>query len=164
MAVSSRARNSWSCTTQAHTRPGEQRCLGGYIARPITLHISSSQADFDLTALWERKLDMALQLAFPRMFFTSAYASPPCPCLVDRATDTMVLFRPSGEKQFQVEVRSNPVVWEQVKATYQQWATSGKPDVTAYQFHVDENGNQQVVLPISGRATKPSTWTIAQPR
>lgn len=75
----------------------------------------------------------------------------------------MLLFRPCGEKQFQVEVRGNPALWEQVKATYQQWVTSGQPDVTAYQFHVSENGNQQIVLPSFGGATKLSTWTISQP-
>lgn len=149
---------------EAGTYPPRRATLvGQYIARPVMVQHLGTRADFNLSALWERKLDMALQLAFPQMFFTSAYVSPACPCLIDRTTDTMLLFRPTGEEQFQVEVRGESSLWEQVKATYQQWVAAGQPDVTAYQVQIDADGKQQVILPSFGRATEMTTWVIYEP-
>lgn len=144
---------------EAGTYPRRRATLvGQYITRPVTMQQSCTRADFDLSVLWERMLDVALQLAFPQMFFTSAYVNPPCPCLIDRATDTMLLLRPTGEEQFQVEVRGEPSLWEQVKATYHQWVDSGRPDVTAYHVQIDACGKQQVLLPSFSGSTETSTW------
>jgi protein-L-isoaspartate O-methyltransferase len=146
---------------EAGTYPPRRAALvGQYIARPVTMRQSCTRADFDLSVLWERVLDVALQLSFPQMSFTSAYVNPPCPCLIDRATDTMLLLRPTGEEQFQVEIRGDPSLWEQVKATYHQWVACGRPDVTAYRVQIDACGKQQVILPSFSGSTETYTWML----
>jgi protein-L-isoaspartate(D-aspartate) O-methyltransferase len=135
--------------------------VGQYLPRPITQEQSATRAEFDLSLLWDRRLDFALQLAFPQMSFASVYVNPMCPCLIDRASDTMLLFRPSREEHFQVEVRGDPHLWEQVAAVYHQWVGLGQPDVGAYHLHIDAGGKQVVTLaPSPGRKSIPS-WVLS---
>ena len=137
--------------------------VGSYLPRPITACAASTRAQFDLSLLWDRRLDFALQLAFPHMFFASVFVNPMCPCLIDLASDTMLLFRPTGDEHFQVEVRGDPQVWEQVLIVYQQWVELGQPDVSAYHLHIDPQGKQIVTLtPSSERSGTPS-WPIFEP-
>lgn len=136
--------------------------VGYYLAREVSMRATFSRADFDLSVLWERTLDFALQLAFPQMSFASAYANPPCPCLIDRASDTMLLLRPTGGEEFQVEVRGDPQVWEQVKVTYHQWIACGRPDVTAYHVQVDPCGKQRIVLPTFAGSTGTAEWVLSE--
>ncbi len=136
--------------------------LGRYLPRPITAQTESCCAVFDLALLWDRRLHFALQLAFPTMSFASVYANPMCPCLMDLASDTMLLFRPTDEERFQVEVRGDPRLWEQVLELYQQWMKGGQPEVKAYDLHIDAEGNQVVRLtPAAGRRATLS-WVLSQ--
>lgn len=138
--------------------------LGQYIARPVlTQPQSITRADFDLTLLWERQLDFVLQLSFPQMIFTSAYANPICPCLIDLATETMLLFRPQGDGQWHVEVRGDPYLWERVLSAYRQWVAVGCPDVTAYHLDIDACGIQTVALTSPLCQTSTSTWVLYSP-
>ncbi len=136
--------------------------VGQYLTRPITTQQFITRSDFDLSALWERQLDFALQLAFPRMSFASVYMNPACPCLIDLAADTMLLFRPTGDEQWQVEVRGDVCVFEQVLATYRQWVMLGRPDVTAYHLHIDPCGKQMVTVPISSDQAMAPEWVLAE--
>lgn len=120
--------------------------VGQYIARPITLEQAATHADVDLSALWERRLDVALQLAFPQMSFASVGVKPMCPCLIDQESETMLLFRPTGETSFQVEVRGEPSLWERVLAVYRQWLQFGQPDITAYTLSINTQGKQTITL------------------
>ena len=120
--------------------------VGQYVPRPITAHVESRRTEFDFSLLWDRRLDFALQLAFPQMSFASVYVNPMCPCLIDRASDTMLLFRPTDEERFQVEVRGVSALWDRVLAVYRQWMGLGQPGVNAYHLHIDTEGNQVVTL------------------
>jgi protein-L-isoaspartate(D-aspartate) O-methyltransferase len=141
--------------------PRRRACLvGQYIARPLSAQMASRQSEFDLTLLWDHRLHFALQLAFPRMSFASVYVDPLCPCLLDRACDTMLLFRPTGEEEFQVEVRGDPCLWERVLTIYQQWMRLGRPGVQAYRLSIDAEGKQNVLL--AGWSEQPGgcVWSL----
>lgn len=120
--------------------------VGQYLARPVSARQPVTRAEFDASLLWDRHLDFALQLAFPQLSFASVSMNPMCPCLIDLASDTMVLFRPVGDEQFQVEVRGDLQTWEQVLTTYHQWIELGRPDVSAYHLHITAQGQQVVTL------------------
>jgi protein-L-isoaspartate(D-aspartate) O-methyltransferase len=134
--------------------------VGRYIGRPITAQTESCRADFDLSLLWDRRLNFALQLAFPRMSFASVYVNPLCPCLMDLASDTMLLFRPTNDEHFQVEVRGDPQMWDRVLAVYRQWVGLGYPDVRAYQLQIDAEGNQVVTLAPSPEQHRTPSWVL----
>ena len=136
--------------------------VGQYLPRTITARASGTRADFDLSLLWDRRLDFALQLAFPQMSFASVYVNPMCPCLIDRASDTMLLFRPTGEEHFQVEMRGDPHLWERVLTAYQQWVGLGRPDVRAYHLHIDVGGKQVVTLASSPERRETPTWVLSE--
>jgi protein-L-isoaspartate(D-aspartate) O-methyltransferase len=136
--------------------------VGRYLPRPITAQTESCCAVFDLALLWDRRLHFALQLVFPAMSFASVYANPMCPCLMDLASDTMLLFRPTDEERFQVEVRGDPHLWEQVLAVYQQWMKLGQPEVKAYELHIDAEGNQVVTLAPSAGRRATRSWVLFQ--
>lgn len=151
--------------TGLYPRRQASSLLGRYIARPVTLQSQPiTRADFDLSLLWERQLDFVLQLSFPQMLFTSAYANPICPCLIDLATDTMLLFRPQGEEQWLVEVRGDPQLLECVLSAYRQWVELGKPDVTAYHLHVDACGTQRVTLASHLHQAPTPAWVLSDPK
>ncbi len=111
----------------------------------------------------ETGFDFALQLAFPLMSFASAFVNPVCPCLIDLASDTMLLFRPTEAEQFQVEVRGDPHLWEQVLAVYDKWVAWGQPDVQAYHLHIDASGRQVVTLIPAPLQKQAHTWVIYEP-
>ena len=134
--------------------------VGQYLARPIAAQQSVTHADFDVSLLWDRRLDFALQLAFPQMSFASAYVNPMCPCLIDVAADTMLLFRPTGDGQWQVEVRGDTQLLERVLTAYHQWVKLGRPDVSAYHLHIDSCGRQVVTLTPSFQWSGTPTWVI----
>ena len=135
--------------------------VGQYIARPVTTQQSFTGTDFDLSLLWDRQLDFALQLSFPQMFFASVYVNPICPCLIDLASDTMLLFRPVGNEQWQVEVRGDPHLWEKVSKTYQLWMVANCPDVSEYVIDIDEMGRQCVTIPRLMHEPHPRWWMLA---
>ncbi len=133
-----------------------------YLPHPITAQTESRRAEFDLSLLWDRRLNFALQLAFPQMSFASVYVNPMCPCLLDLASDTMLLFRPTDEERFQVEVRGDPHLWDRVLAVYQQWLGLGQPDVKAYHLHIDAAGNQVVTLAPSPERRGTPAWVLCE--
>ena len=137
--------------------------VGQYLPRPITQQRPATRAEFDLSLLWDRRLDFALQLAFPQMSFASVYVDPMCPCLIDRASDTMLLFRPTDNERFQVEVRGDPQIWEKVLIVYRQWVEYGQPDVSAYHLHINTQGKQTVTLPFSPEQPGTFSWTLFDP-
>lgn len=134
--------------------------VGRYIGRPLSAQTTCRRSAFDLTFLWDRRLHFALQLAFPRMSFASVYVDPMCPCLLDRASESMLLFRPLGDEDFQVETRGDPALWGRVLAVYQQWMRLERPGVQAYRLSIDAEGRQQVQL--FGRREQPivSAWPL----
>ncbi len=134
--------------------------VGQYIARPVTTQQFFTSTDFDLSLLWDRQLDFALQLSFPQMFFASVYVNPMCPCLIDLASDTMLLFRPVGDEQWQVEVRGDPHLWEKVSKTYQLWVVANCPDVSEYVIDIDEMGRQCVTIPRFMHELYPPSWML----
>jgi protein-L-isoaspartate O-methyltransferase len=134
--------------------------VGQYVSRPLTAHMTCRRSDFDLTLLWDRRLHFALQLAFPRMSFASVYVDPLCPCLLDRTWDTMLLFRPTGDEEFQVEVRGDPCLWEHVLAVYQQWIRRERPAVQAYYLSVDREGRQEVLLACGPEQPEGGAWPL----
>lgn len=135
--------------------------VGQYIARPVTTQQSFTSTDFDISLLWDRQLDFALQLSFPQMSFASVYVDPICPCLIDLASDTMLLFRPVGDEQWQVEVRGDPHLWEKVSKTYQLWMVANCPDVSEYVIDIDEMGRQCVTIPRLMHELHPRWWMLA---
>ncbi|HEY1353500.1 MAG TPA: hypothetical protein VGF67_28150 [Ktedonobacteraceae bacterium] len=136
--------------------------VGQYIARPLTAQASGQRGDIDLSLLWDRRLHFALQLAFPGMSFASVYVDSMCPCLLDRTSDTMLLFRPRGDEDFQIEVRGDPCLWERVRAVYQQWIRLGRPGVQAYRLSIDARGRQQVMLAPGLAPQATSAWLLDQ--
>lgn len=134
--------------------------VGQYLPRPITAEQSSTRTEFDPSLLWDRRLDFALQLALPQMSFASVYVNPMCPCLIDRVSDTMLLFRPTDEERFQIEVRGDLQVWDRVVTVYQQWMGLGQPDVRAYHLSIDTKGNQVVTLAPSPERRGTPAWVI----
>jgi protein-L-isoaspartate(D-aspartate) O-methyltransferase len=136
--------------------------VGQYIARPLTTQACGLRGEFDLSLLWDRRLHFALQLAFPGMSFASVYVDPMCPCLLDQGSDTMLLFRPTGEEDFQIEVRGDPCLWERVRAVYQQWIGLGRPGVRAYQLSIDTQGRQKVILAPGLSRQGTSAWPLDQ--
>lgn len=134
--------------------------VGQYVPRPITAQMESQRAEFDPSLLWDRRLDFALQLAFPQMSFASVYVNPMCPCLIDRASDTMLLFRPIDEEHFQVEVRGDPHLWDRVLTVYRQWMGLGQLGVQAYHLHIDTEGNQVATLAPSPERRGTPAWVL----
>ena len=137
--------------------------VGQYLSRPISTQMPSTRAEFDLSSLWDRRLNFALQLAFPQMSFASVYVNPMCPCLLDLASETMLLFRPTGDEQFQIEVRGDPQVWERVLAVYQQWMECGKPEVSAYQLQTEAGGRQIITLTSASLPSGTLSWVLFDP-
>lgn len=94
------------------------------------------------------------------MSFASVYVNPICPCLIDLASDTMLLFRPVGDEQWQVEVRGDPHLWERVSKTYQLWVVANCPDVSEYVIDIDEMGRQCVTIPRLMHEPHPPSWML----
>ncbi|MBV9691524.1 MAG: hypothetical protein JO202_17635 [Ktedonobacteraceae bacterium] len=119
-----------------------------YFARPVTTQVACACTEFDPSLLWEdHRLDFLLQLSFPHMYLTSVGMDPMCPSLIDVASDTMLVFRPTEHKsEWVVEIKGKQQLWHEVAKAYQVWVATGKQEVSSYLLEIDEIGNQAVLL------------------
>ena len=98
-----------------------------YLGRPAVAQRPFTCAEFDPSLLWDHRLEFLLQLSFPEMYFTSVHVDPMCPCLIDTASDTMLVFRP-GERQGEwlVEIKGQEQLWNRVAQAYRGWVDTGR--------------------------------------
>jgi hypothetical protein len=85
---------------------------------------------------------------------------PPSLCLLDDRTRTLLVFHPTGEHQWSLEVRGDLYLWDRVLAVYQQWLTLQRPLATAYRIAIDAQGKQTLTLPHSSVPGSVPTWII----
>jgi len=118
-----------------------------YLGRPAAVQRSFTCAEFDPALLWDHRLEFLLQLSFPEMYFTSVEVDPMCPCLIDTASDTMLVFRP-GKRQGEwiVEIKGQEQLWERVAQAYRGWVETVGADIDAYCLEIDSSGKQRVML------------------
>jgi protein-L-isoaspartate(D-aspartate) O-methyltransferase len=134
--------------------------ISRYLGRPALTQIPFSHAEFDPSLLWDHRLDFMLQLAFPHMYFTSVYLNPMLPCLVDVASDTMLVFHPTVQNdKWVVEIKGQQHVWDGVVQVYKLWVEAEHPDVTDYFIDIDDAGKQDAVL-LSKERNHKYGWTI----
>jgi hypothetical protein len=133
-----------------------------YAGRAVTVQMPCAQPDFDPSLLWDHRLEFLLQLSFPQMYFTSIGLNPMSPCLIDLESDTMLVFRSTGQtSEWIVEIRGQPSTWEEVARVYRLWAETGGPDVSAYLLDIDDAGRQSVTL-ASKEGHCVHTWMLRQ--
>jgi protein-L-isoaspartate(D-aspartate) O-methyltransferase len=133
-----------------------------YAGRAVTAQAPCTQSDFDPSLLWDHRLEFLLQLSFPQMYFTSIGLNPMSPCLIDLESDTMLVFRPTGQTgEWIVEIRGQPHTWQKLARVYRLWAETGVPDVSAYLLDIDDAGQQSVTL-ASKDGQRVHTWTLHQ--
>jgi protein-L-isoaspartate(D-aspartate) O-methyltransferase len=132
-----------------------------YHGRPTMAQRPFTCTEFDPSLLWDHRLEFLLQISFPEMYFTSVYVDPMCPCLIDTASDTMLVFRP-GERQGQwlVEIKGQEQLWERVAQAYSWWVQAGAADIEAYCMEIDSSGKQRVILE-SVDGGHEGTWTLS---
>ena len=131
-----------------------------YLGRSVTAQIPCSQAKFDPSLLWDHRLEFLLQLSFPHMYFTSIGLNPISPCLIDSESDTMLVFRPTDQKnEWMVEIKGEPQTWEKVSRVYNLWAETGGTDVSRYLLDIDDAGQQSVTL-ASKEGQRLHTWIL----
>ncbi len=131
-----------------------------YLGRSVTAQIPCSQAKFDPSLLWDHRLEFLLQLSFPHMYFTSIGLNPISPCLIDSESDTMLVFRPTDQKnEWMVEIKGEPQTWEEVSRVYNLWAETGGTDVSRYLLDIDDAGQQSVTL-ASKEGQRLHTWIL----
>jgi protein-L-isoaspartate(D-aspartate) O-methyltransferase len=118
-----------------------------YLGRPTVARQTFTSTEFDPSLLWDHRLEFLLQLSFPEMYFTSVYVDPMCPCLIDIASDTILVFRP-GERQGEwlVEIKGHKQLWKRVMQAYGWWIENRGADVEAYRVEIDSSGQQCVML------------------
>ena len=118
-----------------------------YLGRPAVAQRSFTYAEFDPSLLWDHRLEFLLQLSFPEMYFTSVQVDPMCPCLIDTASDTMLVFRPTDRHgEWLVEIKGQEQLWERVAQAYRGWVDTGGADIDAYRLEIDASGKQRVML------------------
>jgi protein-L-isoaspartate(D-aspartate) O-methyltransferase len=119
-----------------------------YFARPVTTQMAFACTEFDPSLLWDdHRLDFLLQLSFPHMYLTSVHIDPIYPSLIDMASDTMLVFRQTEQKnEWVVEIKGQEQLWHEVAQAYRLWVDTGKQEVSGYLLEVDEVGNQSVIL------------------
>jgi hypothetical protein len=118
-----------------------------YLGRPTLAQRPFTSGEFDPSELWDHRLEFLLQLSFPEMYFTSVYVDPMCPCLIDLASDTMLLFRPlERHGEWIVEIKGQEQLWDKVKQAYSWWVDIGGAGINAYRFEIDAFGKQRVML------------------
>jgi hypothetical protein len=132
-----------------------------YLGRLTVLQLPFTCAEFDPTMLWDRRLEFLLQLFFPEMYFTSVYVDPMCPCLIDVASDTMLVFRP-GERhdEWLVEIKGLEKLWNKVKRAYSWWNEMGGVDLNEYLLKIDTFGKQHIML-ASKYEMPQCTWLLS---
>lgn len=131
-----------------------------YLGRSVTAQMPCSQAKFDPSLLWDHRLEFLLQLSFPHMYFTSIGFNPMSPCLIDSESDTMLVFRPTDQKnEWMVEIKGQPQTWEKVLRVYKLWAETGGTDVSQYLLDIDDAGRQSVTL-VSKEGQRFHTWIL----
>jgi protein-L-isoaspartate(D-aspartate) O-methyltransferase len=118
-----------------------------YLGRPTVTQRPFTCAEFDPSLLWDHRLEFLLQLSFPELYFTSIQVDPMCPCLIDTASDTMLVFRPGGRQgKWFVEIKGQERLWKRVAQAYKWWVDTGGADIDAYQLEIDMFGKQRVML------------------
>jgi protein-L-isoaspartate(D-aspartate) O-methyltransferase len=121
--------------------------IARYIGRPTVAQRPFTSAEFDPSLLWDHRLEFLLQLSFPEMYFTSVYVDPICPCLIDVASDTMLVFRPTERQgEWLVEIKGHEQLWERVVQAYSWWVDTGDADINKYRLNIDAFGKQRVIL------------------
>jgi protein-L-isoaspartate(D-aspartate) O-methyltransferase len=118
-----------------------------YLGRPTVTHRSFNSTEFDPSLLWDHQFEFLLQLSFPEMYFTSVYVNPMCPCLIDTASDTMLVFR-SGEQQGEwfVEIKGQECLWSRLAQAYSCWIDNAGTEFDVYRIEIDVFGKQYVLL------------------
>ena len=118
-----------------------------YLGRAAVAQRPFTCAEFDPALLWDHRLEFLLQLSFPEMYFTSAHVDPMCPCLIDVASDTMLVFCPRERQgEWLVEIKGQKQLWEVVAQAYRGWVDTGRAELDAYQLEIDVIGNQRVII------------------
>ncbi len=118
-----------------------------YLGRPVVAQRPFTCAEFDPALLWDHRLEFLLQLSFPEMYFSSVQVDPMCPCLVDVASDTMLVFRPKERQgEWLVEIKGHEQLWNKVEQAYRGWVDTGGADLDAYRLEIDASGKQRVML------------------
>jgi protein-L-isoaspartate(D-aspartate) O-methyltransferase len=118
-----------------------------YLGRPAVAQKPFTCAEFDPSVLWDHRLEFLLQLSFPEMYFTSVQVDPMCPCLIDTASDTMLVFRPTDRQgEWFVEIKGQEHLWKRVVQAYRWWIDTGAADIDAYLLEIDAFGKQSVIL------------------
>jgi len=131
-----------------------------YLGRPTVVQRTFTCAEFDLALLWDHRLEFQLQLSFPEMYFTSVEVDPMCPCLIDTASDTMLVFRPAERQgEWLVEIKGQEQVWNRVAQAYRRWVDTGGADIDAYRLEIDASGKQCVML-ASKDGGNERTWML----
>ena len=139
---------------------GVSELVSRYICRPVLTQIAFSHAEFDPSLLWDHRLDFILQLAFPQMYFASVYLNPMLPCLIDVASDTMLVFHPTERSdEWIVEIKGQQQTWDGVAQVYKLWVEAEHPDVTDYFVDIDDTGKQVMSL-LSKERNHRYKWTI----
>jgi protein-L-isoaspartate(D-aspartate) O-methyltransferase len=120
--------------------------LARYLGRPSIAERSFISTEFDPSLLWDHRLEFLLQLTFPQMYFTSVEVDPMCPCLIDIASETMLVFRPlERQGEWLVEIKGNEQLWNRVARAYRWWVDTGGADINAYRLEINASGKQRVM-------------------
>ena len=131
-----------------------------YLGRPTVAQRSFTSKEFDPSLLWDHRLEFQLQLSFPEMYFTSVNVDPMCPCLIDTASDTMLVFRPEERQgEWIVEIKGQEQPWGKVMQAYSCWIETKGADINAYRLVIDASGKQRVML-TSKDAEYERTWML----
>ena len=131
-----------------------------YLGRPTVAQRTFTCVEFNPALLWDHRLEFLLQLSFPEMYFTSAYVDPMCPCLIDTASDTMLVFRPvERQGEWLVEIKGQEQLWNRVAQAYRGWVDTGSADIDTYRLEIDAFGKQRVML-ASKDGGPESTWML----
>jgi protein-L-isoaspartate(D-aspartate) O-methyltransferase len=131
-----------------------------YLGRPTVAQDSFTSTEFDPALLWNHQLEFLLQLSFPEMYFTSVEVDPMCPCLIDTASDTMLIFRPTERQgEWLVEIKGQEQLWNKVVQAYSWWIEFKDADLNAYSLKIDASGKQRVMLASKDEAYQ-RTWIL----
>jgi len=118
-----------------------------YLGRPAVAQRLFTSAEFDPALLWDHRLEFLLQLSFPEMYFSSVQVDPMCPCLIDTASDTMLVFRPAERQgEWLVEIKGEVQLWNRVAQAYKGWIDTGRANIDAYRLEINAFGEQRVIL------------------
>jgi protein-L-isoaspartate O-methyltransferase len=131
-----------------------------YLGRPAVAQRPYTCAEFDPSLLWDHRLEFLLQLSFREMYFTSVHVDPMCPCLIDVASDTMLVFRPvERHGEWLVEIKGQEQLWNRVAQAYSWWVETGGANIDAYRLEIDASGKQCVMFARKDGGNK-RTWML----